>query len=226
MALVLSLQAATVPFAKVERDGKVFYMDSIIEVQVPRTIMLDLLTDYDRMQQFSNGFVESKHFPKDDDGLEKVYMHLKGCVTFFCRHVKKMESLVIDDTESELTTITTVLIPEESYNVKKLNSQWKLSDIQIPFLNNEAQFSSVKFTDEQKESVVYKQGTKIRYTMEFQPGFWVPPVIGGYLVKKAMVSDGTEILNRMEAYAHKELMQPNLIQPNLIQPESVVSKSQ
>ena len=63
--------------------------------------------------------------------------------------------------------------------------------------------SSTLLDADQKAQLTYSKGTKIRYRMAFQPGFWVPPVIGGYLVEKALVADGTQILNRMEKYAQK-----------------------
>jgi len=191
LALVsVTTDASTVTYADVIRKRKVFYLDSTLEVNAPRDVMFKLLTDYNRMQYFSNGFVDSKHFPPNEEGEVKVYLHLKGCVSFFCRHVKKMEKLETQGLEK----ITTTLIPEESYNVKRIESTWDLNDIQIPMIDGIALPTATVF---------YSNGTKIRYRMVFQPDFWVPPVIGGYLVKKALVSDGTQILNRMEKYAQK-----------------------
>lgn len=195
--------AAVVTHAEVVRKGKVFYLDSTLELNAAREDMFELLTNYDRMQHFSSGFVESKHFPPDEKGDTKVYLHLKGCVTFFCRHVKKMEKLETQGQE----LITTTLIPEESYNVRRIESSWELSDIQIPVLDGVVLPSATVIDKDKAGQVIYSTGTKIRYRMVFQPGFWVPPVIGGYLVKKALVSDGTDILNRMERYAQSQLQE-------------------
>jgi len=195
--MTAGLQAATVTYADVVRKGKVFYLDSTLEVNAPKSDMFKLLTDYNRMQYFSSGFVDSKHYPVNKEGVEKVYLHLKGCVAFFCRHVKKMEQLEMVGQES----IKTSLIPEESYNVKKIESTWELSDVQIPIVDGVVLSSETDVKTLEDKKVVYMQGTKIRYRMEFQPGFWVPPVIGGYLVKKSLVADGEQILNRMEKYA-------------------------
>ncbi len=201
----LTLSAATVTFADVVRKGRVFYLDSTLEVNVPREVMFKMLVDYDNLEHFSSGFVETKKFEPDSEGVVKVYTHLKGCVTFFCRHIKKMETLETTGVEK----ITTILIPGESHNVKRIDSHWELSEIQIPEVNGKALPSSQLFSDEESKSVKYTAGTKIRYRMTFQPDFWVPPIIGGYLVKKALVSDGTQILNRMEKYAHRHLLSPH-----------------
>ena len=45
------------------------------------------------------------------------------------------------------------------------------------------------------------EGTLITYTLEMRPKFWIPPVIGPYVLKRKMKNDGTEALGRIEAIA-------------------------
>lgn len=44
-------------------------------------------------------------------------------------------------------------------------------------------------------------GTEVHYRMEMEPGFWVPPVIGPYIMKRSFRSDAVEALERIEALA-------------------------
>ena len=44
-------------------------------------------------------------------------------------------------------------------------------------------------------------GTLIHYQLEMRPKFWVPPVIGPYVLKKQMREDGVDALDRIEAIA-------------------------
>jgi len=44
-------------------------------------------------------------------------------------------------------------------------------------------------------------GTEVHYRMEMEPGFWVPPLIGPYIMKRSFRSDAVEALNRIEALA-------------------------
>ncbi len=44
-------------------------------------------------------------------------------------------------------------------------------------------------------------GTLIRYQLEMRPKFWIPPVIGPYVLKKKMREDGVDALDRIEAIA-------------------------
>ncbi len=44
-------------------------------------------------------------------------------------------------------------------------------------------------------------GTLVRYHLRLQPDFWVPPVIGPYVIKRKLAADGSHALNRIEAIA-------------------------
>lgn len=44
-------------------------------------------------------------------------------------------------------------------------------------------------------------GTVLKYTFEMEPGFWVPPVIGPYAIKRTLRSGGREAIDRIEALA-------------------------
>ncbi|MEO1247851.1 MAG: SRPBCC family protein [Pseudomonadota bacterium] len=47
------------------------------------------------------------------------------------------------------------------------------------------------------------EGTLITYTLEMQPKFWIPPVIGPYVLKRKMRKDGTAALDRIELIAQQ-----------------------
>jgi hypothetical protein len=44
-------------------------------------------------------------------------------------------------------------------------------------------------------------GTVLTYTFEMEPDFWVPPVIGPYLIKRTLRDDGRDAIDRIEALA-------------------------
>jgi len=224
------LSAAVITDAKVERKGKTYYLDSTIEVNAPREIMFELLTDYDNLHKFSGGLVNTKKYEPNEAGEVRVFTHIRGCVAFLCRNIKKMEKL---ETEG-LEKIVTTLIPKESYNAKKIDSVWELSDLELTE-NIDTDFTKKlpvvipsENVSESKAEEVKPLGTKIRYTMEFTPGFWVPPLIGDYLVRKALVSDGTQILNRMERYALQEVQHRKIKQQVIetIEQEKAVEPNQ
>ncbi len=46
-------------------------------------------------------------------------------------------------------------------------------------------------------------GTMVTYHLYMRPGFWVPPAIGPYLIKRKLRREGGRALNRIEAFAQE-----------------------
>jgi hypothetical protein len=44
-------------------------------------------------------------------------------------------------------------------------------------------------------------GTLLIYDFEMEPGFWVPPVIGPYVIQRSLRSGGSDAIDRIEALA-------------------------
>lgn len=46
-------------------------------------------------------------------------------------------------------------------------------------------------------------GTRIDYVMEFEPDFWVPPLIGPLIIKRRLRTGGAKVIDRIEAFARE-----------------------
>ena len=46
-------------------------------------------------------------------------------------------------------------------------------------------------------------GTVVTYDLEFEPKFWVPPVIGPYMIKRKLEDDGGDAVDRIESIARE-----------------------
>ncbi len=44
-------------------------------------------------------------------------------------------------------------------------------------------------------------GTLVNYKLKMKPSFWIPPVIGPYLMKRKLRNDGTDAIDRIENIA-------------------------
>ena len=63
--------------------------------------------------------------------------------------------------------------------------------------------SDFKMSNETWEFSEEGGGTTVLYSLEMQPGFWVPPGIGPYMIKRKLSSDGGDALDRIEAIARE-----------------------
>lgn len=64
----------------------------------------------------------------------------------------------------------------------------------------DAERSDFELSDEIWHFETDGSGTRIRYEMEMKPKFWVPPIIGPYVLKKKIRDSGVEALERIERY--------------------------
>ena len=77
----------------------------------------------------------------------------------------------------------------------KLDPQKEIEAISDP------ERSDFKESRERWEFIPEDEGTVVIYEFEMIPDFWVPPVIGPYYIKRALMSGGSRAVNRIEALA-------------------------
>lgn len=65
------------------------------------------------------------------------------------------------------------------------------------------QVSDFRLFEESWEFVEERGGTRVRYKLLMEPDFWVPPAIGPYLIKRKLLSDGADALDRIEGIAQR-----------------------
>ena len=61
--------------------------------------------------------------------------------------------------------------------------------------------SNFAYSWERWQLIPKDEGTIMIYDFEMEPGFWVPPIIGPYVIKRALRSSGGNAVNRIEAVA-------------------------
>jgi hypothetical protein len=63
------------------------------------------------------------------------------------------------------------------------------------------ELSNFDYSRERWQLIPDGDGTIMIYDFEMEPGFWVPPIVGPYVIKRALRSGGTAAVNRIEALA-------------------------
>ena len=61
--------------------------------------------------------------------------------------------------------------------------------------------SDFSLSDERWTFESSRGGTLVNYSLRMTPSFWVPPLIGPYVIKRKLREDGAEALDRIEAIA-------------------------
>ena len=83
--------------------------------------------------------------------------------------------------------------------------------IRIGYLELQPEHEIIAVADPEQSNFAYSwerwqlipkdEGTIMIYDFEMEPGFWVPPIIGPYVIKRALRSSGGNAVNRIEAVA-------------------------
>jgi len=61
--------------------------------------------------------------------------------------------------------------------------------------------SDFKISRERWQLIEEDEGTLMIYEFQMVPAFWVPPLIGPFYIKRALISGGVDAVNRIEALA-------------------------
>lgn len=170
-AFVPVSQSAEILHVAVERDGARYKLESNTHFDAPQASVFQALTDFDHLEGISKTIIESHYLDPDTDGTPLVYTRVRACVLFFCKTVERVERLSLKPPRY----ISTTAIIERS-DVKYSLSEWVLTE------------------DEDG-------GTQVAYSLEFEPDFWVPPLLGPIMIKRMLVQDGVQAVTEIEAMA-------------------------
>lgn len=106
----------------VERVDQRIEIYSDIRIEAPQALVFAALTDYDGFARLSDRYVESRYIEPAADGTPRIFTHVKGCVLFFCRSVKRYARLE----QQPDTRIVATVEPEQS-DVRYGQERWELS---------------------------------------------------------------------------------------------------
>ena len=166
--------AATIRTVEVDRTDGRYVMQSDTYLEAPPAAVFRVLTDYDRFARISSVFEESRFIGSDDDGTPLVYTRVEGCVAwFFCKTMERVERLEFEAPGY----ISTTALPERS-DFRYSRSEWEL----VP---------------------EGEGGTLVKYRLEMEPDFWVPPLLGPLIIKRKLKSGGEDAVARIEGLAQQ-----------------------
>ena len=174
MALLLSSMPAR---AGTVRDIHTQYEDGIYRLAVDVIIdgrfdaVYGLVTDYDRLKELSDIFVDTALISPPGVEPKRRRLVARACVFLFCD-----EATMVEDVEEiERKTILTRVVPELS-DFKYGKSRWEVSAVDADH-------------------------SRIRFSYEIQPDFWVPPLIGPYFIKRKLLAAARQTITRIEVLA-------------------------
>ncbi len=169
-ALAAPAAAATVLATEVAHHAGRYTVTFEVRLDADSAAVRRLLTDYDHLERLSPVVEKSQRVAPDADGHPRVRVTMHSCLLFFCRTVRKLESVV---EQSDGGIVVTADPAESDYRYSR--AEWRID--------------------------AEGARTRLGYRAEHEPAFFVPPVIGPWLVKARIRRELALLAERLEQLA-------------------------
>lgn len=165
--------ASEVRESTIHFEGRTYHYRFAVDIDAPLEAVRAVVTDYDNLQRINNDVMQSLVLERYDERRLKRRMWINHCLLVFCFDLYFVENVDLLDDGRIRTTI----IPAES-NFRSGQSVWRL----------EALGDSL---------------TRISVEANQTPDFWIPPVIGPLVFKRAFFNEVRETGRNIEREAKR-----------------------
>ena len=169
--LICNVYAGTIRHASVEYSAGVYSVEFDALVTAEQPAIYALLTDFDHFYRLNNVILESAVINQQSDRVKKYRLLLYSCILFFCRDAELTENVQENGKDEIITEVDPALS-----DFRSGRSKWKI----LP------------------EGIGQ---TSIEIRKNLEPSFWVPPLIGPWMIKNKLLQELSVMLDRLEQYA-------------------------
>ena len=138
-------------------------------IDAPSAAVYRAISDYSNLAAINPDIRVSELLGTSAAGVSTVHTVINVCILLFCKKVEQLQQM----THPDAHTIEAVTVPEGS-DFRSGFARWRLTSL-----------TAVT--------------TELQFTETFEPDFWVPPVIGPWLIQRKLVSEVAETVMSIEA---------------------------
>ncbi len=171
--MTFSTYAGDVEHADIQFVGAAYRYNFKIRIDAPLEAVRAVVTDYNHLHRINDDVLRSEIVERYDTNRLKRRMWLNHCVLVFCFDLVFVENVE----EFEDGTITTTVIPAES-NFRRGTAKWRVEPLSA-------------------------DTTRISVEAEQEPDFWIPPVIGPMIFKRAFMKEVRDTAENIEREAQR-----------------------
>lgn len=169
-----SADGGEVEHADIEYRDGRYTIDLAVRLDAPPDRVLAVVRDPDRLAQISEAIVEVEILERPDPSRFLRKVHIEKCLLMFCFDKVMVEW--IEDLPDGV--ILTTLIPERS----------------------DFAFGESRWTVREADG----DATRVTLESEREPAFWIPPVIGPWMLTRTLTRETRTALERIEAMARAD----------------------
>ena len=169
--VVQQVCAAEIKTATVQYEDGNYSLTFEAILAAPQADVYRIISDYNRLDRLNDMIDTSALLTVPGVSPAKRKIKLHVCILVYCRQGKLVETV----TEYNMDTIFATIIPEES-DIEFGESHWQATSLG-------------------------EHSTQFSLTSQLRLGFWLPPVIGPWLIGKKMIRELSVMVDRLEQLA-------------------------
>lgn len=172
--LATGLGAAEVYQADVRRQDDRYFLHVESKTDASPRAVWDLLTDFEHVDRIHSTVQSSELLPAPEGGVQRVRIRTHPCILFYCIDMVQ----VSDFSSPEPCHLLAQVIPEQSdYRYGRFT--WRLRDHP-------------------------DGGTGLVFSSELEPSFWIPPLLGPWLLKSKLRRIAIDIVHNLDRLAKEQ----------------------
>ena len=174
LALLVALAWPAWCLAGAIEDAEVQYKNGLYILVLAADLDADfdavyaIVTDYDQLERISRTLIEATRLPSEDSGHLRRRLVTNTCILIYC----KRAVLVEDVEEQGEHTILATVVPELS-DFRSGRTEWRVRSLG-------------------------EGRSRIELNAQMEPGFWIPPVVGPWLIRKKMLNEARDTVTQIE----------------------------
>jgi len=172
--LYSGVQAIDIQHSSAVVDNSRYIVELDIIIQAPKDRVYSILTDYSNFHQLNDSFVESNLLKHIDSTHSKTRLMTESCVLLFCFNAVFVYFIEVSG-ESEMFAVIDPTMSDLNFGESHLR------------LNS-----------------IGKGQTRVQFDTVNQPSFWIPPIIGPWLLKSRMLEEVKETFEKVEEFAQRD----------------------
>jgi len=99
--------------------GNTYKFNMQFVANAPASRVIEVITDYQNLTELNSLIKSSRLLPSPEQGIDRVELITEGCMLFFCKKIRRVEDVKVE----EGLGITSVIIPSLS-DFKSGDTQW------------------------------------------------------------------------------------------------------
>lgn len=169
--------AAQIEAVEVDHEAQRYRVRMQARIAVPVSAAYAVFTDYARLPQINPSIQQVRLLPGAARPAQRLYTQIRLCAAFYCRTLHQVQDMLSVSTPQGRGLRAHVL-PEHS-DLHHGRAEWRLRDC--------------------------GDSTCLEFSATLQPKFWVPPLIGSWLIQRTLraqaviTAEGIERLAREAA---------------------------